>query len=121
MSAAEIDELERLMTTLKKPSPSAITRRLNRHISTVTWHMLTRGLLERAPGPGATEPYERGAGVWVYPWTVSEDERLLELRIVGASLSAIAKTLSAEFGTNRDYHKVRTRSIILAARPDEAA
>lgn len=118
MTAGEKAEIERLALSLRHPTASAIARRLNRHISTVTWYLLTRNLIERRPGRSPARPYTRRDGVTLYPWSPAEDARLIELRVEGKSYPAIGRILAAEFGTRRDAHKVHVRNVILHARPE---
>jgi hypothetical protein len=42
------------------------------------------------------------------------------LRTAGKVYAAIAEDLNAEFGTNRNAHKVHVRNVILTARPEAA-
>ena len=118
MTAEEKAEIERLALTLRKPSASAIARRLNRHISTVTWYLLTRNLIERPAGRSPPRPYTRRDGVTLYPWSPAEDARLIELRTAGHSYPQIGRMLAEEFGTHRDAHKAHVRNVILTARPE---
>lgn len=120
MTDAERAELERLATTLKKPTPSAISRRLNRHIGTVTWYMITHGLIERTVQYGLTEPYERN-GQKIYPYCAAQDARLLELRLAGKSTGQIAEIVTSEFGVPRREHSVRVRLTMLAAYAESEA
>lgn len=115
MTAAEKVEIERLVATLKKPSPTAIARRLSRHPATVKWHMLRNGLLTLRPGY-LKRPYSIN-GVARVPWSPAQDARLVELRIAGKSYRAIAEILSAEFGIVRKLHSCQVRDVMLAAAP----
>lgn len=117
ITVAERAEIERLATTLRNPTPGRIAYRLNRHVSTVTWYMLTHGLLERKPRHAAHE-YVRNGKV-VHPYTKAQDDRLLALRIVGNSYRAIAEILTVEFGIERNCHSVQVRAVQLAAAPDD--
>lgn len=118
MSADERREIERLAGTLSRPTPSAISRRLNRHVATVTWYMLTRGLLQRQPRPGPHRPYLKKDGTQVNPWTPDQDRRLTELSIQGHNYRQTAEILTQEFGIPRNAHKVQVRAVLLAAAPD---
>ena len=123
MTEAEKAEIDRLAETLRNPSPGRIALRLNRHSSTVTWYMLTRGLLQRAPRR-ASGPYER-RGKMVYPYSPEQDARLTELlsapadyRSAHARYIAVAAQMTEEFGILRDHHSVKVRAVQLAAAPD---
>jgi hypothetical protein len=124
MSDAEKAEIERLASALADPTPGRIASRLNRHISTVTWYMLTRGLIERRPGHAA-RPYLR-RGKMVYPYSPEQDARLLALLAAPGDYSspharhrAVAAALTEEFGIARDYHSVHVRANQLAAAPED--
>lgn len=114
MSEAEHAEIERIAASLKRPTPGAIARRVNRHIGTVTWYMITHGLVERTLKYGRTEPYERG-GRKIYPFCAAQDARLLELRTAGKLSGEIARLMTAEFGRPRNAHSVLVRLTMLAA------
>jgi hypothetical protein len=110
-------EIERLATTMAKPTPGKIARAINRHPATVKWYMLTHGLIDHAPGRLA-QAYNRN-GRTVYPYTEEHDRRLLELRTAGKVFREIGETLTAEFGIERDAHSVQVRNVLLSAAPDE--
>lgn len=120
MSADECAEIERLALTLRKPTPAAIARRLNRHPATVKWHMLTRGLLDLPTRYGPCH-YTKRDGTEVYPWNPDQDRRLTELRIERHSYRHIGEVLTGEFGIPRNAHKVQVRAVMLAAAADDEA
>lgn len=126
LTDAEKARIDELALAADKPNPNRIARRLNRHVATVTWYMLTRGLIERTPRYGGA-PYRCG-GRMVYPYSPEQDARLLELlaapgefRSNTARLDFVAATLTTEFGFPRTAHSVQVRAVQLAAAPDEAA
>jgi IS30 family transposase len=92
---------------------------IGRKKSTVYWHMLRHGLVERVPsaGPRRAEPYRRGDR-WVYPYSDAEDAFLEQQRAEGRSFKDIADAASARFGKPRNHHSVFVRLTILAATAD---
>lgn len=117
MTAADKAEIERLATTMVKPTAGKIARKINRHPATVNWFMLTRGLIERKAGRAA-HPYERN-GRTVYPYTAEHDAFIESLRSQGKVFREIGELVTAKFGIERDAHSVQVRMIQLAASPDE--
>lgn len=98
-------------------TPGRIAQVIEKKASTVYWHMLRRGLVERVKGeghPGPTEPYQRG-GRWIYPYSDDEDVFIERLRAEGQSFKAIAAAATAQFGRPRTHHSVFVRLTILAA------
>lgn len=96
--------------------PGRIAQVIGRRRSTVYWHMLRHGLVERTPGRGGApaQPYKRGDR-WVYPYSADEDAFIEELRSKGESFQAIAAAATARFGKPRTHHSVFVRLTILAA------
>jgi hypothetical protein len=117
MSAADKVEIERLATTMAKPTPGKIARKINRHVSTVNWFMLTRGLIERKPGR-IPHSYVRN-GITVHPYTEEHDDFIVTLRSQGLKFPKIAELATAQFGIARNQHSVHVRLIQLAAAPDD--
>jgi IS30 family transposase len=112
MTAEEIAEIERLVSTMKKPSPGKIALRLNRRIGTIDWYMRTHGLIER-PLQYSQKSYVRN-GYRVNPYSAAEDIRLLALRRSGKNPREIADILTKEFGKRRSTGSVRVRLVLLA-------
>lgn len=110
-------EIERLATTMAKPTPGKIARAINRHPATVKWYMLTHGLIDQKPGRLA-KAYNRN-GQTVHPYTEAHDRRLLELRTAGKVFREIGETLTAGFGIERDAHSVQVRNVLLSVGPDD--
>ncbi len=119
MSAEEIAEIERLASVLRDPKPGPIAARLNRHPATISWYMLTHGLLTR-PVRYMSRGYVRN-GAEAHPWTPDQDRRLTELRVAGKNYREIGEILTVEFGVPRNAHKVQVRAVMLAATDDEIA
>jgi hypothetical protein len=117
MTPADKAEIERLATTMKKPTPSKIAAKIKRHPSTVNHFMLTRGLIERVPGR-APRIYERN-GITVHPYSKEHDAFIENSRSQGKKPREIAELVTKEFGIARNGHSVRIRLIQLAAAPDE--
>ena len=118
MSAAEKAEIERLATTLRKPTPGAIAFRLNRHPATVAWYMISRGLIDRRISYDRRQAMlRRGRPVNLY--SRQQDRRLEQLRAEGLKFRQIAERLTEEFGIPRNQHSVRIRAIMLASYDDE--
>lgn len=94
-----------------------IAKKLNRHPATVTWFMLTNGLLTRKPRTIAA-PYVGRDGITRYPWSDEQDAVLLELRTAGLKPVEIAPRLAQRFGIPRNEHSCRVRLVMLAATED---
>lgn len=118
MTPADKVEIERLATTMAKPTAGKIARKINRHPATVNWFMLTHGLVERKPGRAA-HSYTRN-GRTVHPYTEEHDRFIEALRAQGLVYREIAQRVTAEFGIERNPHSVQVRLVQLAAAPDEA-
>ena len=116
MTDEEKNKIDKLASKMKKPHPNPIAIKINRHPSTVTWYMLTKGLLVRKPGY-ARAPYKRN-GVMIYPYSPQQDHVIVELRARGKSKQEIADVITEMFGIERDYHSVDVRLVQLAAAPD---
>lgn len=86
---------------------------IGKKASTVYWHMLRQGLVEREPGNRSTEPYKRGDR-WVYPWGADEDALIERLRAEGRGFKAIAEAARTAFGKPRTPHSVFVRLTMLA-------
>lgn len=114
MTAQEKAQIDQLAGSMRRPTPSAIARRLKRHPSTVNWYMITRGLVERRVCYGRRRAGVR-RGHTLNPYTAEHDRRLVELRRSGAKFRTIAEVLTREFGLPRNQHSVRIRAIMLAA------
>lgn len=117
MSPEEKASIANLVETMRDPTPGKIASRLNRHIATVTWHMLTRGLLERPVGR-APHTYKRN-GKTIHPYARAHDAFIEDLRSQGKNFRQIGELVTAEFGIVRSGHSVQVRLIQLAAAPDE--
>lgn len=112
LSAEEKSAIERLATTLKHPTPSIIARRLERRVATISWHMITRGLIVRKiKYPKNPKPHRNGH----HFYTQEHDRRLLEMRRQGLGFLEISIAITAEFGIPRNRHTVHNRLIMLAA------
>lgn len=114
MSQDEKAQIDRLAETLKKPAPSAIARRLNRHPATVAWYMICNGLIERRIRYGKAATHRRSGHV-INPYAPDHDRRLVGLRRQQKSFPEIAEILTAEFGIPRTAHSAHTRMTMLAA------
>ena len=115
LTAEEKAEIERLATTLAKPTPGRIALRLRRHVGTITWYMIRHGLIERRiEYPGRVRRHRQN-GVVVRSFTPEEDRRLIELRLDGLVYREIAEVLTREFGEPRKMHSVQVRHIMLSA------
>lgn len=117
MSPEEKKELERVICSMKKPTPGKVAVKVNRHPATVNWYMLTHGHITRKPGR-APGPYQR-YGKTVYPWSEEHDEFILDLRTQGVNKQEIGRRVTAKFGIERNHHQVDVRLRLLAAAPDE--
>lgn len=117
MTPADKAEIERLATTMIKPTAGKIARKINRHPATVNWFMLTHGLVDRIPGRAA-RAYERN-GRTVHPYTAEHDAFIEDLRGQGLVYREIAQRVTAEFGIPRNLHSVQVRLVQLAAAPDD--
>jgi DNA-binding CsgD family transcriptional regulator len=116
MTDAERDEIERLASTMKNPTPGKIARRLNRKVSTVNWYMLTHGLIERKIVYRETTYQRRGYTVAYY--SQAADLRILELRRDNKNPREIAEIISGEFVRQRTGHSVKVRLVMLASYVD---
>lgn len=116
MTDAEKQRIDEIAGRMKNPKAGPIALKINRHHSTVTWYMLTKGLLVRTPGY-APAPYKRN-GRMIYPYSKEQDEIILELRSRGVSKQKIAEHLTDKFGIERSFHSVDVRLVQLAAAPD---
>ena len=93
---------------------SQIARAIGKHPSTVQWFMYSEGLA--APRQrDDPQPYMRG-GRLVRPYSREEDAFIEALRVQDYSLSKIAELTNKRFGTERTYHTIQMRLIMLAAR-----
>lgn len=103
-------------------TPGRIAQVIGKKASTVYWHMLRHGLVERSPTPGnrRSEPYQRGDR-WVFPYSEEEDAFIEQQRAAGKTFKAIADAASARFGKPRNHHSVFVRLTILAATTDATA
>ena len=117
MTDADRAEIERLATTMAKPTSGKIARKINRHVATVNSYMFSHGLIERKVGR-ATRPYRRN-GKLVHPYAEEHDVFIEGLRSQGKNFREIAESVTAEFGIERNCYSVRIRIIQLAAGPDE--
>lgn len=117
MSPEEKLLIAHLCETMKDPTPGKVARKLNRHIATVTWHMLTRGLLERPVGR-IPHAYQRN-GQTIHPYAVEHDAFIEDARSQGKKFKEIGELLTAKFGIPRTGHSVQVRIVQLAAAPDE--
>lgn len=94
-------------------SSGRVAQLLNRHHSTINWAFYRLGL--KAPGPARGKCYVRN-GRTVRQFTAEEDSYIETLRIAGHSRSAIARAANARFGTERSYHAIHMRLVMLANR-----
>lgn len=115
MSDADRAEIERLASTMLKPTPGKIARKINRHVATVNWYMLTHGLIERKIGR-APRSYTR-SGRTIHPYQPEHDARIEQLRADGKTHREIAEIITAEFDIKRTAHSVQVRMVQLAADP----
>jgi hypothetical protein len=115
MTDAEKKRIDEIAARMRDPKPSPIAHKINRHPATVTWYMLTKGLLVREPGY-APAPYERN-GKMIFPYSPEQDAMLVELRTKGLSKKLIARSLTEKFGIERNHHSVDVRLVQLAAAP----
>lgn len=106
--------IERLASSLKKPAPGPIARRISKHPNTVWWYMVTRGLIQREIKYDQRQTYVRN-GRTVYRYTREQDARIVELRRQGKSRREIAEIVSVEFGIHRDKHSIEVRLTMLGA------
>lgn len=117
MSPEEKLLIVHLCETMKDPTPGKVARKLNRHVATVTWHMLTRGLLER-PAGHLSRAYQRN-GKTIHPYTTEHDAFIEEARLQGKVFKEIGELVTEKFGILRTGHSVQVRITQLAAAPDE--
>lgn len=118
MTEADKLEIERLATTMSKPTAGKIAHRINRHPATVKWFMLTRGLVDRKPGR-APHAYVRN-GKTIHPYTEEHDAFIEAKRVDGLPFKVIAAELTEAFGLHRTGHSVQVRLVQLTATPDQA-
>lgn len=118
MTDDERAEIERLAEALRKPTPGAIARRLNRHPATIKWYMLRHGLLTLTPRT-IPRAYTTRAGITRYPWSPEQDARLTELLREGKNYRQAGEVLTAEFGVPRNTHNCQVRAVMLAATEPE--
>ncbi len=117
MTDADRAEIERLASTMAKPTPGKIARKINRHVATVNWYMFSHGLIERKPGRAA-RVYQRN-GKAVHPYTEAHDAFIESLRSQGKKFREIAELVTAKFGIERNQHSVQVRIVQLSAAPDD--
>lgn len=117
MSPEEKALIARLVEEMKEPTPGKIASRLNRHIATVTWHLLSHNLIERPVGylPHA---YSRNGKI-IHPYTKEHDQLIEELRVQGKNCREIGDLVTARYGIARTGTSIRVRLVQLAAAPDE--
>src|SRR4051812_29957069 len=111
MTAEDKAEIERLATTMKKPTPGKIAAMVNRHPGTVNWYMLTRGPITRKPSR-APRAYTRN-GKTIHPYTEEHDARIEALRVEGKVYREIGEIVTREFGIERNAHSVQVRIVQL--------
>ena len=114
LAPAEIEEITRLATSMKNPTPGKIARALNRHPATIQWQMMLAGVLERRVTYRGPASYMRN-GRLIWRFDAAEDASLEQLRVQGLSVCDIAPKLNAEFGRNRTAHSVHVRLVMLGA------
>ena len=112
LSSAEKAMIARLATTLVRPTPAAIARRVGRSPETIRWYMLRNGLIATKPR-SIQVPYVTARGQRADPYTPDHDARMLELRVGDMSCERIAATLTAEFGIPRKGYSIRHRLQLL--------
>lgn len=95
-----------------------IANRIGRHEGGVQWFLYRMGL--RAPGYGNSQPHVRSNGRAVKPFGPEEDAAIVAMRVEGASIVAIARQITADFGHSRSPDTVRNRLTMLAAREEAA-
>jgi len=91
-----------------------IARAIGKHPSTVQWFMYSAGLAAPRQRDNP-EPYLRGGRI-VRPYSREEDAFIEALRIQDYSLAKIAELTNKRFATERSYHTIQMRLIMLAAR-----
>lgn len=117
MTDDEKKRIDEIAARMKNPQPSPIALKINRHPATVTWYMLTKGLLVREAGY-ARAPYMRN-GKMIYPYSREQDELIVDMRTRGFSKKEIATKLTKKFGIERNHHSVDVRLVQLAAAPGD--
>ncbi len=115
MSIEEKAEIDRLCVEMKDPTPGKIAEQMNRLPSTVTFYMLTHGLIERTPGH-ARKPYVR-KGKIIHPYSTEQDIFIEGLRKQGKTFQDIGELVTKEFGIVRSGGSVQLRIAQLAAAP----
>src|SRR5258708_19603913 len=110
MSAAEKAEIERLATTLAKPTPGRIASRLNRHPATVAWFMIRQGLIQRTIKYGNRPVGRRPNGTKIHPYTPEQDRRLVELRAAAMLSREIPATITPQFAIPPNLHSLHSRT-----------
>jgi len=106
--------IERLCSTMKKPTPGKIATKIGRHVATVAWFMITNGLIDRKIQYGGPTSYIQG-GKLVFRYTEAHDKMIVALRRDGRNPRQIAEALSAAFGIKRTGHSIDVRLKMLAA------
>lgn len=114
LSDNDRDMIERLCSTMTKPTPGKIALKISRDVGTVAWYMITNGLIERKIRYDGPTSYMQG-GTLVFRYTEEHDKRIVSLRKEGQSCRAIAATVSREFGIARTGHSIDVRLKMLAA------
>lgn len=114
LSADDRLEIERLASSMKRPTPGKISAKLGANVSTVAWFMIRNGLVQRTVTYGGPDSYVQ-AGRLVHRYKREHDERLCQLRREGKNPREIAAAITAEFGIQRSTHSVHVRLTMLAA------
>ncbi|HYC63392.1 MAG TPA: hypothetical protein VEC14_01570 [Reyranellaceae bacterium] len=114
LTDGELAEIERLAERLRA---GQIARKLNRHPSTIGYHMSIRGL---RPMRSLNRQTCIRNGRAVKPFDVDEDTFIECLRIQGFTYSKIADLATKRFGHPRNPHTIGIRLKMLAAREEAA-
>lgn len=116
MTRDQAETIERMRAEGK--SYGQIGRHIGKSVGAVRWYCLEYGIGSPRPVavskcvPGSV--HRRGNGL-VRRYTPQEDDRILAMRIRGATIGRIAQALG------RSYSSVLGRLVTLAARPDQPA
>ncbi|EJN15728.1 hypothetical protein PMI42_00746 [Bradyrhizobium sp. YR681] len=114
LSDADRAEIERLCSTMAKPTPGKISNKIGRDVGTVAWFMITHGLIERKIQYGGPASYMQGGKV-VFRYTEEHDRKIVAMRRDGKSVREIAAAVTDEFGIARTPHSIDVRLKMLAA------
>jgi IS30 family transposase len=106
----KIDEL-----AAKGMTAGRIAQLIKRHSATVQWYLYSAGIRGPRPTPEKPISYMRGNRM-VRHFSRDEDVFIEALRVQGFSFREIANFVNKRFSTERTFHTIQCRLIMLAAR-----